>query len=228
MLEIKNITVDYGEGKVLDGLSLTLRTGSVHGLVGRNGEGKTTLLNTIYGSVTPQEGVITWGSVPIGADVIAYLETELYFYPMITGEEYLGIFTTKNPSFDATSWGELFELPLKEFVSNYSTGMKKKLALIAVLSLDRPFIMLDEPFNGLDLESNLFLSRIIRMLADSGKTILVTSHILESLHTLCDEIHWLRHGRIERTFTPEDSTELKEEIIKDLDKEKLPLLAHLL
>lgn len=228
MLKLQDITVDYGEGVVLDRLSLELRAGAIHGLVGRNGEGKTTLLNAIYGTVRPQEGTVQWQGSPVTAATIAYLETELYFYPMITGGEYLDIFETKNSLFDRSGWNEIFELPLEEYISVYSTGMKKKLALLAIFALDRPCLMLDEPFNGLDLESNLLLSRILRHLAQSGKTILVTSHIFESLSTLCDEVHWLNRGKIERTFTANTMHELKEEILRDLNDQKMPVLRSLL
>ncbi len=228
MLEIKDLTVDYGEEPVLNELSLSLAPQRIHGLVGRNGEGKTTLLNSIYGTVLPQAGSIEWNARPLRTEDVAYLETELYFYPMITGREYLKIFTSKNPLFDYHRWNELFELPLRDFISTYSTGMKKKLALLAIFALDRPFVMLDEPFNGLDIETNLLLSQILLAFAGSGKTILVTSHILESLTSICEEIHWLHHGHIEQSYTPANVHSLKEEILEDLNQQKLPALKQLL
>jgi ABC-2 type transport system ATP-binding protein len=228
MLTLESITVDYGMGPVLEELSLTLNPRLVHGLVGRNGEGKTTLLNVIHGQVRPQSGIVTWKERPILTEDIAYLETELYFYPMITGEEYLQVFQSRAKRFDYEKWNDIFELPLREYISTYSTGMKRKLALMSIFALDRPLVMLDEPFNGLDLETNLLLSRIIQTLAERGQTVIVTSHILESLTPICDEIHWLHGGRIERTFTKKDSNELRTEILETLDAEKMPLVRKLL
>lgn len=227
MLTISNLTVEYQPGQpVLRDLELALKAGTVNGLVARNGEGKTTLLNTIFGILTPATGTIEWEGQRIKPSDIAYLETEQVFYPLITGAEYLGIFKASNPLFDR--WNDVFELPLQEYVQNYSTGMKKKLALMAVLSFDRPLLMLDEPFNGLDIESNMLLVKILRMAANSGKTVLVTSHILESLTSLCDSIHLLSQGRIERTFNQSEMADLGTELWKGVHEKKSHLLNSLL
>lgn len=228
MLEIRGLTVDYGNGPVLQSLDLTCERGKVHGLVGRNGEGKTTLLNAIYGSVRPNAGRIEWDGTPLLHQQIGYLQTELYFYPMITAGEYLEVFQSRNPQFDLEGWSTVFELPLEEYVSNYSTGMKKKLALISVLSMERALLVLDEPFNGLDLESNLLLGRILRMVADSGKTIIVTSHIIESLQGVCDKVHLLERGRIERSYEGNELGELREQLLTEIETEKIPLVAQLI
>ncbi len=80
---------------------------------------------------------------------------------------------------------------------------------MGILSLNRPILILDEPFNGLDLETNSVLKQIILLLKAKNKTILITSHILETLTSICDEIHYLKAGAIQRTFTPETYTDLE-------------------
>lgn len=200
MLIIQQLHLSYKKNQVLKGLNLTLQNGQINGIVGLNGAGKTTLLNCIYGSLTPQQGTILYQNIPLKSQQIAYLETQNFFYPRMTGKEYLHFFKTHNTDFDLEGWNAIFQLPLKKFVSSYSTGMKKKLAFLGILSLNRPILILDEPFNGLDLETNEVLKQIIQLLKKSGKMIIITSHILEALITICDKIHYLNHGIVESSF----------------------------
>ena len=194
-LSIERLSVGYGSRLVLSELDLVLRGGIVHGLVGRNGAGKTTLLETLAGFLRPRGGsVMLDGRMPTRRD-LGYLPMESYFYPRITGREYLGLFRGDRTRFDADAWASVFDLPLDGFVDGYSAGMARKLALIGVLSLGRPVLLLDEPANGLDLESNLVLGALLRELASAGHAVLVTSHVLESLTAVCDEIHLLEGGR---------------------------------
>jgi len=198
---------------VIAGLDLVVPAGEVHGVVGPNGAGKTTLLEAIYGFVPTRRGTITLRGVRPDARSTAYLPTENYFYPRMTGREYLRIFRARAPAFDADAWAELFDLPLDRFVDEYSAGMKKKLALIATLSLDRAAILLDEPSNNLDVESNLLLAQVVRQLAEAGRIVLVTSHILEALTSACDRIHLLRGGRVARTFGRGEFGELERALV---------------
>ena len=137
---------------------------------------------------------------PLTQKSIAYLETHNFFYSRITDREYLDLFKIKHPTFDVTGWNQLFDLPLDRYVEQYSTGMKKKLAFMGVVALDRPILILDEPFNGIDLETTQKLKIIIKALRERDKTILLTSHILESLTSLCDDISYLNNKQIQYTF----------------------------
>jgi ABC-2 type transport system ATP-binding protein len=221
MLHLQNLSVLYNQTAILKELNLTIQKGSVHGLVGLNGSGKTTLFNTLYGLLKHQKGEIIFDDKPLITNHIAYLETQNYFYSFLTGGEYLEIFKTQNPSFDIKSWNYLFQLPLNQFIDEYSTGMKKKLAFIAILSLDKPILLLDEPFNGLDMESNQQLKLIIRQLREKGKTILITSHIMESLTSICDEISYLKEGKIEFTATKSEFEGLENRIFTENYTENL-------
>jgi ABC-2 type transport system ATP-binding protein len=125
--------------------------------------------------------------------------------------EYLKLFRTKNPAFDIGKWNEFFELPLNKLIETYSNGMKKKLALLGILALDREILMLDEPFNGLDLETVQKLKRLLPQLK-SSKTILITSHILESLLGICDSISYLNGGVIQFTRERKEFAGIEEEI----------------
>jgi ABC-2 type transport system ATP-binding protein len=212
MVQINDIHVSYGQHHVLEGLNLTIPDSGIHGLVGLNGSGKTTLLNTLYGIKSMHKGSISFSVTGKSPQLIGYLETQNYFYPRITAMEYLKLISNRNPAFAISKWNELFELPLDQLIDEYSTGMKKKLAMFGVLSLDRPFLILDEPFNGIDLETVYKLKSLYLKLKEQGKTILITSHILESLIPICDQISYLNRGIIEFTLDKEYFNTLEQRI----------------
>lgn len=228
MLSLERLTVAYGRNVVLDELSLAMEAGQVHGLVGRNGAGKTTLLETVYGFLRARTGRVVLDDVPPARKDLAYLPAESHFYPRITGREYLRVFRARARDFDADEWGRIFELPLDRYVDGYSTGMKKKLALLGTLSLGRRVILLDEPANSLDVESNLLLAKLIRALAESGRTVLVTSHVLESLAAACDRIHVLDDKRIALTVPRPRFAEVEEYLLARRSEEKVERMRRLL
>jgi ABC-2 type transport system ATP-binding protein len=205
MLTIEQLTVQFGDHRVLDGLEMQLPTGAIEGLVGLNGSGKTTLLNTIYGYNRRRTGKIYWQQAAVDRRQTAFLETENFFYKSLSGREFLALFPDGTTTgFQADTLAALFQLPLDEWVDTYSTGMRKKLALLTVLKQNKTLMLLDEPFNGMDLESNYILREILLKLKEMGKTILLTSHILETLTPVCDRIHHLQDGKIIRTLQPSE------------------------
>lgn len=229
MLEIKDLTVSYQKGKrVVENLNLQLQPGKIHGIVGLNGSGKTTLLNAMYGLIPKEGGVICWNNKNATHKNLAYLETHNFFYAKMTGWEYLRLFQLKNPKFDIEQWNTLFDLPLQQLVENYSTGMKKKLAFLGVLALDRPVLILDEPYNGVDLESYRKIQNILQKLAQQGKAILVTSHIFESLTSVCDQISFLQHKKIEKMFVKGEFDQLEQEVFSLLNEQSSELIDELL
>lgn len=168
MISIENLTVSYGhDAAVICSLDLRLSS-AIHGIVGLNGSGKTTLLNTIYGLIKPDSGSVGWDDGQrINRKDIAYLMTENFFYSNITGREYLGLFPNKK--FDTDRWNEFFLLPLDNVVDGYSTGMKKKLALLGIFKQEKPVMVLDEPFNGLDMECCRMIRSVLLRMRDQGK-----------------------------------------------------------
>ena len=214
MLTIDNLSVSYGTHTVLSQLDLSLERGGIHGIVGFNGAGKTTLLNAIYG-IPAQRDCIRFDGAPLSRKDIAYLETESFFYSRITGRDYLKLFQARSGGFDFETLCSVFSLPLDHFVDSYSTGMKKKLALTGILSLDRKVLLLDEPFNGLDLESVSVLQLALRKLSAAGRLVVVTSHILESLSPLCDAIHLLQDSRIYKSYHPIEYPLLADKLRED-------------
>jgi ABC-2 type transport system ATP-binding protein len=205
-------------------LNLTIEPDQIHGLVGLNGSGKTTLFNSIYGFIKSRKGSICWNEQPLLRGDVAFLETQNYFYSNITGREYLQLFTTENSSFDLEIWQNLFKLPLDDLIENYSTGMKKKLAILGVLKLDKPIILLDEPFNGIDIETGRIIKVLLEKLKQRNKTIIVSSHILETLTNTCDYIHYLENKKIKATYDKGSLKNIEQDIFKELEKRTSELI----
>jgi ABC-2 type transport system ATP-binding protein len=216
MLNIQNLSVAYGEKKVLQNLSANFELGLVHGIVGLNGSGKTTFFNALAQRIPFEEGQFLLNDKNLHYSQISFLETSSFFYSLLTGKEYLAIFSTDETVFKENELADLFQLPLNDLVENYSTGMKKKLAILGVLKQNRNIVLLDEPFNGLDLESNKILEMIILKLAQNGKTIFLSSHILEPMKAICSEIRLLENGKMDRVFTKEHFDEFELDLFSNL------------
>ncbi len=228
MLIIKNLIVSYGTKVVIENLDIEFESNKIHGLVGLNGAGKTTLLNTIFGLKDKDSGSILYNSSDIKRNKISYLETENFYYSNITGKEYLSLFQSSFMDYDVNEWNRVFKLPLDHLIDSYSTGMKKRLSLMAVLKQNKEVVILDEPFNGLDIESSKILSLIIQRLKEKGRTILLTSHILESLTSICDYIHYLENGKISFTRDKGNFDNIEKEIFKTFETEHQELIDNLI
>jgi len=227
MITIKDLTVSYEKPqKVINGLSLSLGEDTIHGIVGLNGSGKTTLLNTLYGLKKPDAGEIRRDGSPLTKKQMSYLVTENFFYSNITGREYLGLF--KNQAFDEDKWNQLFLLPLDQIIDGYSTGMKKKLALLGILKQDKLIMILDEPFNGLDIETCRVIRSILLRLREKGKTIVITSHIIETLTNLCDFIHFLEKGVIKISHGKAGFNAFEREIFESIENRNVQMIDDLM
>lgn len=227
MISIKDLNFSYDKkSKVLDSLCLSLSENKIHGIVGLNGAGKTTLLNAIYGLVRVDSGTISREGKNVTKKEMSYLVTENFFYSNITGREYLSLF--KNQKFDSDKWNGLFSLPLDQIIDGYSTGMKKKLALLGILKQDKPLMVLDEPFNGLDIETCRIIRSILLRLKDKGKTIIITSHIIETLTNLCDYIHYLEKGTINYSKEKHDFAEFERALFESIENKNIELITELI
>lgn len=227
MITIKDLDISYdGKNKVIDSLNLSLMEDNIHGIVGLNGAGKTSLLNAIFGLKKVDSGAIIYHGEKITKRDIAYLVSENFFYSNITGREYLGLF--KNKSFNTDKWNELFLLPLDQIIDSYSTGMKKKLALLSLLKQDKPIMILDEPFNGLDIETCRIMRSILLRLKEKKKTIIITSHIIETLTNLCDYIHYLEDGTIKRSLKKQDFAKFERELFESIENRNIKLINKLI
>ena len=224
MIQIKDLSVSFSEKQVLKNIDIRFNSGWIHGIVGLNGSGKTTFFNSLTGVVKLSNGQILFNDKPFHFADASYLETNNYFYSRLTGSEYLKIFEQTNSSFNLDVLQHFFELPLDELIDNYSTGMKKKLALLCLLKQDRPVYLLDEPFNSLDMETIKVLEQIILILKEKGKTLFISSHIIDPLLKLCDEIHYLTNGRFSKTYKSPEFASIENDLfskIREDAKQKL-------
>ena len=216
MITISDLHCTYGDKPVLNIPSYSFAPG-VHGIVGLNGAGKTTLLNALYGFGRGASAQVRWKETDMGRWNTAFQEAESFFHPGITGNEYLQLFMQGGGTDQLPGLHELLELPLDDLITTYSTGMRRKLAILGALHLDREVLLLDEPMNGLDLASVRVVEAIVRKLAERGHTILITSHVLGPLITLCDRIHLLAQGTITRSFERGHTEGVEEALFAELD-----------
>jgi ABC-2 type transport system ATP-binding protein len=216
MIDVKNIQLRYDKKVVLNALNKSFELNKIHGIVGLNGAGKTSFFNVLAHVIYPESGEINYNNQSLSHQSISYLETQPFFYSRLTGREYLDIFENKNPELNPTELINLLKFPVDNLIENYSTGEQKKLALLAILKQNRPIIILDEPFNGLDLESAKVLETIVLRLKEKGKTVFISSHILNPLFNLCDAIHHLADGHFQRSYVPNEFSELDSTIFGSL------------
>lgn len=129
---------------------------------------------------------------------------DTFFYDGMTGRDLLDLTAHYNPSSDPAVYVRVFGLPVDRPVAGWSAGMKRKLALTVTLMQQKPLLLLDEPFNGLDMESLHAARQLILRRREAGATVIVSSHLLETLSPLCDDIHLLDNGRIATVYRREE------------------------
>lgn len=228
MISIRNLTMSYEKKLVLNCTSYDFELSQVHGIVGLNGAGKTTFFNLLAKFLKPRSGECALNDKEIKRSDLAFLETVNYFYSDITGKEYLEIFSSSNIQFNLDAINKLFQLPLNEVIETYSTGMKKKLALLAVIKQNKEIYIFDEPFNGLDLETNKSLEIIIELLKTKGKTIFISSHILSPLITVCDKVHIMKQGSFTNSYSKNQFGEIDKELFAEYNLRANEILAKAL
>jgi ABC-2 type transport system ATP-binding protein len=211
MITVNSLSKSYGSQKVLNDISLTFKEGEVVGVIGENGAGKTTLfkciaeLESCTGTVEYSEGVLK--------NTIGFLPTSLYFFPRMTGYEYLQLMcNARDIKIDNLKEYNLFDLPLKKYAENYSTGMKKKLAITGLLLQKNDVFILDEPFNGVDIHSNLIIEEILKQLKQRNKIVILSSHIFSTLNSTCDYLYHLKEGSVSKSVKREDFGKVEEEM----------------
>lgn len=206
IIETKKLTKQFGSQKSVDSLNMHVEKGRIYGLLGRNGAGKTTTMKMLLGLTRPTSGEVKIFGMPVRGNEkkilprIGSLIESPGFYPNLTATENLRIFATLRgvPGADAIKDAlELVGLPYrdKKLFSQYSLGMKQRLAIALAVMHDPELLILDEPVNGLDPIGIAEVRSFIRQLCDErGKSILISSHILSEIALLADDIGIIDHG----------------------------------
>jgi ABC-2 type transport system ATP-binding protein len=211
MITITNLSKKYGANQVLKNINLQFNEGKVYGVAGENGAGKTTLFRCIAG-LEPFDGQVTSTLNPL-KNYLGLLLTEPFFFAKIKGKEYIRLLcNARNQEASDIDDKNIFDLPLNQYASTYSTGMKKKLALLAILLQGNQCFILDEPFNGVDIHSNIIIVDLIRKLKELKKTVIISSHIFSTLSDTCDEIVVLHQGYVAKKAAKENFRELEDEM----------------
>ncbi len=202
-LEIRGLTKRYGRITALDNLNLTIESGNIYGLLGPNGSGKTTTLGIILGILKQDSGSFEWFEGALGdkyrMPIGAILETP-NFYPYLDADDNLEIIADikKAVDTDFTSILKLVNLEhrRKSKFRTFSLGMKQRLAIAATLIGDPDVVIFDEPTNGLDPDGIAEVRNILLKVADSGKTVIMASHILDEVEKICTHVVILKNGKL--------------------------------
>ncbi|KAB7530421.1 ATP-binding cassette domain-containing protein [Flagellimonas olearia] len=203
-IHIENLHKKFGKNQVLKGVDLTITEGHIYAILGPNGSGKTTLIKSILGMVIPDKGQISILDRPIKKDWkyrkhINYLPQIANFPPNIKVRELIHMITDLRNSPSAKK--ELIErFGLEPFLnkklSTLSGGTKQKVNIVLTFMFNSPLIILDEPTTGLDPRALIYLKELIQKEKAQGKTILITSHIMQFVQEMADEILYLLEGEI--------------------------------
>lgn len=224
MITIKNLSKSYGNNHVLKDINLNLHKGNVYGFVGENGAGKTTLFRCIAGFENYRGKIMS--DYKILKNHLGFLQTHPFFMSRITGWEYLKLLSiARNIKTENFKEKNIFKLPLNQYTDTYSTGMIKKLALMGILLQQNDIFILDEPFNGVDIHSNILISEIIAKLKSLNKIILISSHIFSTLSDCSDEIRLLKNGSFKNTVKKGEFIQLEDEMKKFVIGNKIENLA---
>ena len=203
-LEVQNIALSYGNQRILKGIDFTITQGKITALIGPNGSGKSSAFRVLAGLVTPDNGKASLDDKELKSfneirKHCGYLLETADFYPYLTGKTNLDLFIgLTNSDADALDLLEKVGLGLaaNKKVQHYSRGMKQRLGLAQVLIDNSSFLILDEPFNGLDPEVKKQILRLLVDLKNQGKGILVSTHLLEDIEAIADNFILLNEGEV--------------------------------
>jgi len=213
ILRCEGLTKVYEEITALDHLDLEITAGKVYGYIGHNGAGKTTTIRILAGLIKSTEGKASVCGVDVGSgrdqikSMVGYMPDSFGVYDQMRVWEYLDFFgaafkLSKSKRMDRIDYvleGTDSEYMRDRFVDTLSHGMKQRIGIARALIHDPTFLVLDEPLSGLDPRARIQMRRLLRRLADEGKTLLVSSHILAELAVVCDDVGIINKGKLEIT-----------------------------
>lgn len=210
MLEARNLTKRFAGVTAVKNVSFGISPGDILGYLGPNGSGKTTTVNMLVGLLEPSSGEVFFRGVDIRADIagfrtrLGYVPEEPSLYPFLTAREFLQL-VGRLRRLDASTIDrrsrrllELFGLDFEGHtpLRSYSKGMRQKVLISAALLHNPDVLVFDEPLSGLDVAAAMVVRCLLRALADTGKTILYSSHVLEAVEKLCSRVVVLNHGEM--------------------------------
>lgn len=227
MIEVKQVEKSYGKKVVLDKVDFSAKKGEVTCLIGENGSGKTTLLNAIMGLTPIDGGEILINGKPRSKEtyeIVAYIPDTLTMLPSMTIEEsfqFMKDFYKNWNGYRAEEILEFFKLSRKEKIANLSKGNKMKTNLLLGLALDADFLLMDEPFSGIDLLSREQINEVFASHLIENRGVIITTHELDEIEFLVDYAVILQEGRVVKDFYTEEVREKEGKSIVDMMREVL-------
>ena len=208
IIDVRNVFLTLGKTDILKDISVSFERGKIHGLIGRNGSGKTMLMKCICGFVKPNSGEITVDGKQVGKDcdfpqsMGVIIETP-GFIPYYSGYKNLKLLAELRGKIGG---GEIkntmhrvgLDPELKRPVRKYSLGMRQRLGLAQAIMENPDLLILDEPMNGLDKEGVQDMRQYLLDLKSQGKTILIASHSAEDIDALCDTVYEMDKGKLQK------------------------------
>lgn len=197
MITLKELSFSYSRKKeVLDRINLEVGSGHICGLLGKNGEGKTTLLNLLSGQIFPYQGsCLVLEEIPSERNARflqqIFLLPEEISMPEVTAIEYIKMYAPFYPTFRddiCKACVESFEINLSDRLSKMSQGQRKKVAITLALAAHTPLLLMDEPTNGLDIPSKATFRRLVASLIDDNQTVIISTHQVRDLESLIDTV----------------------------------------
>jgi ABC-2 type transport system ATP-binding protein len=210
MLEAKSLTKLYSGIPAVRDVSFSVKPGEILGYLGPNGSGKTTTVSIVVGLLDPTAGRVLFDGHDVQDDLVGfrrrvgYVPEEPHLYPFLSGREYLQLVGRLReiaaPTLERRIEGLLHLFGLgrdaDQSIGSYSKGMRQKVLISAALIHDPDLLIFDEPLSGLDVTTALVFRHLVRTLADRGKTILYSSHVLEVVEKLCSRVVVLHRGHV--------------------------------
>ena len=210
MIKVNNIKKSFTHHNVLKGVNLEIEEGSIYGLIGKNGAGKTTLMNILTGLLEADSGTFSFGT---NEKKVGYLPDLPAFYDYLNTDEYLDFLLMHKNPVRRNELLKLVDLPAGAKIKTLSRGMRQRLGIASVLVNDPDVILLDEPTSALDPAGRNDVKNILLELKEKGKTIILSTHILADMDSICDRAGFLSDGIIVKEVDVAVSRNSVEEMI---------------
>lgn len=221
LLQCKNITKNYGDKEILKNINLTISSGKIIGLLGKNGTGKTTLIKLINGLLTPTTGEILVNGKPLGIESklsISYLPERTYLDKSMTVNDTVKYFTEFYQNFNPEKAYKLLKdlnLDCNQKLQKMSKGMQEKVQLVLVMSREADLYILDEPLGGVDPATRDYILDTILSNFKDGSSVLISTHLISDIERILDEVIFIDSGKI---ILQEDADTLRNKEKESIDE----------
>ncbi len=227
LIRVDGLSLSYGRQRILNDISFSFEKGKITGLLGPNGAGKSSIMKILGGLVRPDSGTLekdgkTMRDFSGLRNSCAYMIDSPSFYPFLSGMQNLELIrriSNRTVSLEQLMIRVGLDPASKKRVANYSTGMKQRLAIAQAMIRDVELLVLDEPFNGLDPNGFQDVIQLLKELNAAGKTIVVSSHLLNELEQFADSFILLHKGNIALNISKSDLRQSNKRVVLTFERE---------